>query len=279
MTLARRRLIVAFAVSLLLHGTLTVAWLRTRPVSSAPSAGVPTEVDGPDDREFSMMLLEPRVIETPVPVKSAPSTPPTLPPSITHPKVDTTGHSGISQSVHSPAADVSLPKSQNSSPLHGKLKAGKSIVYVLDRSSSMGLDGRLARACDAVRASLDQLNVDCRFQIVAYNGGATSFSTQLVEATPANRERASRWLKDLVAEGRSEHRIGLREALWLHPNAVFLLTDADDVNDKEVKSIRALLREPVLLSVALFGDSRTRNTTPLRELAIEMGGDVHVLNP
>src|SRR5262245_17765961 len=106
MTIARRRLLIAFAVSLLLHGTLTVAWLRTRPVSSAPFAGVPTEVDAPDDREFSMKLLEPRMIETPAPVKSAPLTPPILPPSITHPKVDSTANSGISQSVHSSAAEV-----------------------------------------------------------------------------------------------------------------------------------------------------------------------------
>ena len=276
MTLARRRLLIAFAVSFLLHGTLTVAWLRNRPVSSVPFAGIPTEVDGPNDREFSMQLLEPRVAEAPA-VKSAPSTPLPLPRSILDPKVDSGGDPAMSRSVHSSADVDPLPKSPNSRPLHEKLRSGKSIVYVLDRSSSMGIDGRLARACEAIRASLDQLNPDCRFQIVAYNGGAVSFSTQLVEATDANRERASRWLKQLVAEGRSEHRTGLREAIWLHPNAVFLLTDADDVNEKEVKAIRALLRDPVYFSVALFGDSRTKATTPLRELAIEMGGDIRVL--
>ena len=46
-------------------------------------------------------------------------------------------------------------------------------MYVLDRSSSMGPDGLLRRAANAVRASLAELGPDTRFQIVAYNAGTT----------------------------------------------------------------------------------------------------------
>lgn len=274
MTIARRRLVIAFAVSLLLHGTLTVAWLRTRPLATTSFAGESTEVDTPDDREFTMTLLESRAAIPPVVAKEPSSAPSTLTPTIMESKVDSAANSGISQSAYSPVADGSLPKSSNSNPLHGKPKTALSIVYILDRSSSMGTEGRLARACDSIRASLDQLNSDSRFQIVAYNGGAVSFSTQFVEATPANRERASRWLDGLIAEGRSEHRLGFREALWLHPNAMFLLTDADDFDEKEVKAIRNLMREPIHLSVALFGSRKSKNQSPLTRLVEDSRGRI-----
>lgn len=159
--------------------------------------------------------------------------------------------------------------------MHGKLKAGKSIAYVLDRSSSMGADELLRKAAAAVKASLGQLTPDTRFQVVAYNGGATRLATEPLLATPENVRRAERWLDALTSEGRSDHAAGVREALTGRPDVVFLLTDADDLDEREVRAIRALLRDRVYFVAAVFGSSvRPATETPLERLAAETGGSV-----
>jgi hypothetical protein len=138
----------------------------------------------------------------------------------------------------------------------------------------MTTDGMLRKASESIKASLGQLPADSRFEIVAYNGGVDRLDSRLLLATIDNRERAERWLETLVAEGSSDHRAGVREALLFHPDAIFLLTDADDLDEKEVRSIRVLLREPVCLTAAVFGGSRPKRETPLERLTREMSGEV-----
>jgi hypothetical protein len=271
----RGRFYLAVIISLAIHASVGVAWFGLREDDGGSSIGIKTEVDAPDDREMVITLRElrvarPKTIEPP----AAPAAPDPLPPSITHPVMAPSTIHEVGHSGHSPAPAPPLAKSGESKPLHGKLKAGKSIVYVLDRSSSMGPDGRLAKACAAIKASLGQLSDECRFQIVGYNGGAEAFMNQLVLATATNRARAERWLDGLLAEGTSKHLVGIREALWLHPDAIFLLTDADDLDEKEAKAIRGLLKTPVYLSVVLFGSGQTTGNSPLIRLATEMGGKV-----
>jgi hypothetical protein len=138
----------------------------------------------------------------------------------------------------------------------------------------MGPDGRLPRAVAAIKASLDQLGTDVRFQIVAYRGTATSLSSELLSATPENVSRAGAWLDQLRADGGSNHAVGMQEGLWLRPDAVFLLTDADDLDETEVRAIARVMRTPVYLSVAIFGDRRQRAETPLERLVRRCGGAV-----
>ena len=121
----------------------------------------------------------------------------------------------------------------------------------------MGVEGLLRTACNSIRASLGRLNAECRFQIVAYNGGIDRFDSHLMLATLENRERAGRWLDTLFAEGNSDHRAGVREALSFHPDAVFLLTDADDLDEKDVRAIRVLMRDPVYMTAAVFGGRKS----------------------
>jgi von Willebrand factor type A domain len=162
-------------------------------------------------------------------------------------------------------------------PLHGRQKPGRSVVYVLDHSSSMNLDGLLPRAVAAVKASLDQLGPDIRFRIVAYNRVATALAPELVPATPENVGRAGAWLDQLRAEGGSNHVAGMREGLWLRPDAVFLLTDADDLDETEVRAIAKLIRTPVPLSVAIFGGHHRVAGTPLEQLVRQSGGTVRYI--
>jgi hypothetical protein len=167
-----------------------------------------------------------------------------------------------------------LQKSGGPRPIHGKLRAGQTVVYVLDRSASMGIDGLLGRAIGALKASLDQLRPDHRFQIVAYNGGTSRFANEAVLATPGNVARAADWLNELTADGRSDHRAGFKEALSYRPDALFLLTDADDLDWAEVRDIRRMVRTPMVISAAVFGGRRWAAASPLDGLVNRTGGSV-----
>src|SRR5262245_2358261 len=51
---------------------------------------------------------------------------------------------------------------------------GKSVVYVIDRSATMNLDGRFDRARAQVVTSLKRLPPDARFQVIAYDRRAAA---------------------------------------------------------------------------------------------------------
>lgn len=271
----RSRIIVAVGISLTLHTLLVVGWFAGHPGDSLLGSLESTEVDAPTDSEFSIVLRDPpRPKVAPSKIETSPS-PRTLPKEILGQGSESVDPGVVTTIGDSPPSPPSLPKT--SRPLHGKLKAGKTIVYAIDRSSSMGTDGLLASACRAIKDSLEQLDPEARFQIVAYNGGAISISATPLLAHSANIMRANRWLDGLIAEGSSNHVGGLRESLAHRPNALFLLTDADDFDGKDVRSIRPLFREPVYLNVAILGTRNSSDESHLERLVAELNGSVRYL--
>jgi len=180
----------------------------------------------------------------------------------------------VTQTGHSPEESSSLPKNGGAKPLHGNLKSGTTVVYLLDRSSSMGVGGLLKSAKAAIHSSLAQLGPDVRFQIVAYNGGTSQLTTSPLPPEPGNVRQAAEWLDGLMAEGGSNHVAGFRDALWFQPDVVFLLTDADDLDAKETRAIRSMVRRPIRLNVAIFGGRRDGSDTPLERLVRDLGGEV-----
>ena len=81
-------------------------------------------------------------------------------------------------------------------------------------------------------------------------------------------------MDQLQAEGRSNHVAGVRDGLWLHPDLIIVLTDADDLDEHEVGEIAKLVRTPVRLSVAIFGNQRPATGTPLERFVRQMGGTI-----
>jgi hypothetical protein len=276
---ARGKVIAAVAFSALLHAAAAVGWWATHDRHAVAGPPLATAVDAPDDGETIFVLRDPpaerpRPSPPPTADPGATSPPATLPPTVIGAGPKPPDWGAPAQPGISPAGHDSLPKSGGPKPLHGALKPGRSVVYVLDRSSSMGPDGLLARAVAAIKASLDQLGPDVRFQIVAYHRTATPLSSESLLATPENVERAGPWLDQLRAEGGSNHVAGMQEGLWLRPDAVFLLTDADDLGETEVRAIAKLMRTPVYLGVAVFGDRHRAGETPLERLVRRCGGAV-----
>lgn len=278
----RGRLAAAVVISLSLHALIGLAWLTFRGGPSGTGVDINVDVDGPEDHEIAFVLRDrPADAELkPPPPVTAPSAtvPPITLPNNLGPPVEA-GPGAVTPVSVSPAPPPDLPKSGSAKPLHGRPKAGTTIVYVLDRSASMGPDGLLIRAANAVRASLAGLGPDARFQIVAYNGGATPLAPQPLAATAEAKDRADRWLASLTAEGGSNHRTGFREAMAAKPDQLFLLTDADDLEESDVRAIAALIRTPVRLSAAVFAGHRPAAVTPLERLVGRFNGSVQYVEP
>jgi hypothetical protein len=138
----------------------------------------------------------------------------------------------------------------------------------------MGANGQLSLALQAIKTSLAELDADVKFQVVAYNGRGEACGSSLLAATARNVGHVSAWLDQLRAEGRSNHLAGIREGLCFRPDAVILLTDADDLDDREVKAIATLVRSRAHLSMAIVGDRQGGSETPLARLVRDMGGTV-----
>jgi hypothetical protein len=150
------------------------------------------------------------------------------------------------------------------------------VVYVIDRSASMGPGGLLAAAVGELCASLERLPAEARFQVVVYHDQPELLLPGRAELVPAsldNTDRAARLLKELRAEGGTNHLRALRLALSLSPEVVFLLTDADDLNDADRREATRLNRgRAVIHTIELNPSHRGRADMPLQVLARENRG-------
>lgn len=154
----------------------------------------------------------------------------------------------------------------------------KSVVYVIDRSGSMGVGGRLARARRELLASLNRLPSSARFQIIAYNRHAAPLRidgrSELVVATPPHIEQACRLLEAIQPEGGTAHGPALEAALRLQPEAIYFLTDADDLPRELVATLTRLNRgRTVIHAIELTTAHRDRFDMPLHLLARENRGN------
>jgi hypothetical protein len=121
---------------------------------------------------------------------------------------------------------------------------GRSVVYVIDRSASMGPSGGLAVAKRELLASLGQLPPETRFQVLAYNRTAAPMPinghTGLLGASAENKRQAALLIEGLDAEGGTEHLPALKHALALQPDVIYWLTDADDFHIEQVRIVTGL---------------------------------------
>lgn len=122
----------------------------------------------------------------------------------------------------------------------------KDIVFVVDRSGSMEEGGKMNQAREALAYCIGRLGPRDRFGVVDFATDWSGFESSLVQATPANRARALRYVKALEAAGGTNIEAGLEQALaMLVPAAgrvpmVFFLTDG--IPTVGQTSVDALLR-------------------------------------
>lgn len=109
----------------------------------------------------------------------------------------------------------------------------KRVLFVIDRSKSMlsSVNGvtRMEQAERELESAIRSLPDDAWFNIVAYNELQQRFQPQLVQAMPAQRSAALRFIYSLLAEGKTDCFEALSDALLLDPNleAILFLSDGD----------------------------------------------------
>lgn len=103
----------------------------------------------------------------------------------------------------------------------------RSVVYVVDASGPMV--SSLPDIMDELDRSVSRLTASQRFGVVAFRaieggGGVESFMPVLVRATPQAKKELREWARSIEPTGRSSPLAGVRAALGLKPEAVFLLS-------------------------------------------------------
>ncbi|VTU00797.1 Uncharacterized protein OS=Singulisphaera acidiphila (strain ATCC BAA-1392 / DSM 18658 / VKM B-2454 / MOB10) GN=Sinac_3163 PE=4 SV=1: VWA_2 [Gemmataceae bacterium] len=148
-------------------------------------------------------------------------------------------------------AGATAPAAPLTPAIHGAMKAGQTVVYVLDCSGSMGEFGKLAVARAALVSTLRKQPADVRFQVLAYSSAARPLvAGPFATATAANIASAETALAALKASGRSNHVEAVRAALALRPDVVVVLTDAEELTAASLKPVLGAAGKPVPVCVA-----------------------------
>jgi hypothetical protein len=163
-------------------------------------------------------------------------------------------------------------------------RSARSVVYVMDRSISMGFHGALARARTEVLASLRRLGPAIHFQVIAYNREAEPLringQSGLLLADANTLQQVAGVVSELRAAGPTDHGHALRRAMAFHPDLIYFLTDADDVSLEDVKTVTHLADHHTIINAVELNGSRTARTDgPLHKLAAYNGGIYRRLDP
>ena len=153
------------------------------------------------------------------------------------------------------------------------------VIYLLDRSLSMGPSGGLQRARQEFAAALRELPDGVQVQVLAYNHSVQPLlpsASGYVQLDAANRDSLNRQLASLTAAGRTDHRNALRRGLALAPDVLYLLTDADDLSEADIRATTWDNRHRTIIHVVeLIKPVRSRQDSPLARLAAANGGRVY----
>ncbi|MCH5372947.1 MAG: VWA domain-containing protein [Planctomycetes bacterium] len=161
---------------------------------------------------------------------------------------------------------------------------GRSFVFAIDRSKSMGGDGlnALAAARTELSRALRHLAPNHTFQIVGYNHQCVYMTRpRLLPATDENKSAVAPFIDGLAAFGGTVHEMALRAALAMEPDAVFLLTDGGDpyLNEIQLANIRKLAAGRTTIHCIRFGFGPASGEDHfMKRLAAQNGGSYSYVN-
>lgn len=292
--MAKRRLPlawVAVSLSVALHGLvglgLLICWRAGYLKHDGPLVFDTRAVAGPETMEIRVLEEEapaPLPVTRVVQPEAVPSSAPAMvararTPAVTQP---------IPQAPAIPAVQAASPGLASAAALAGSAYPGtatgagmsffhvtapcKTVVYVIDRSASMGLNGGLAIAKRELLASLERLPPETRFQVIFYNRSAEPLrlagQSDLLPATADCKRQVALFLETLDAEGGTEHLSALRLALVFQPEVIFFLTDADDLRDDQIRAVTlANHGQTTIHTIQLTTSHRSGEAVPLLALA------------
>jgi hypothetical protein len=151
------------------------------------------------------------------------------------------------------------------------LPDGESVVYVIDRSLSMGPSQAWARARQELLTALDRLSPGSRFQVIPYNREAEPLRVNgrqdLLPADAGTLSQARQALLAIQPSGGTDHVKALSRGLALRPDHLFFVTDSDELSPGDVNTLTRFNQGQTALHVLSLGVSDGRSLGPLRRLA------------
>jgi Ca-activated chloride channel family protein len=159
-------------------------------------------------------------------------------------------------------------------------KASLSVVFLLDRSGSMGGDS-IEEARRALRLCLRHLREGDRFSILAFDDSVESFAKEPVPLTAKTLAQADAWIAGVEARGGTELLAPLLEAAKLARDGVIvLLTDGQVGNEDEIAAAVVGDRgNPCQARIYSFGIGTNVSDALLRKLARATGGAIESIHP
>lgn len=157
--------------------------------------------------------------------------------------INTSLESQVSESMFDGLSAAGIPDSamlptgaEGSAEFFGVEGAGTDFVFIIDCSGSMADYGRWKRAVRELKDSINNLKSDQRFLILLYNHGfvAMNDSASLVKSTERTRKRVFRWLGQNYPDSWTFCAEALAKALSIKPDAVFLLSDGEFTDRRNV---------------------------------------------
>jgi hypothetical protein len=131
----------------------------------------------------------------------------------------------------------------------------------------MGAAEKLDRARAALSATLRQQPATVRFQVIVYAGTATPLlatNGTALSASAANVQSAVEKLAPLEPRGKSNHSAAICAALAFRPDAIVLLTDADDLSAATLKPLLGSASRPVAVYVGQVTAERVQRPQELK---------------
>lgn len=163
---------------------------------------------------------------------------------------------------------------------------GRSFIFVIDRSKSMGGSGlgALAAARRELNGALEHLQASHELEIVAYHQGLVFLGgRRLLPATADNLRRVDTFFAGLAAFGGTNHYSALFAALDLRPDVVYLLTDGGDpyLSPGQLAEARQTARRQgtTIHTVQFgFGPLQEEDRGFMKKLALDNGGSFTYVN-
>jgi len=183
--------------------------------------------------------------------------------------------SRIKKAPSGPAAGVSL--------FGGPKAVGRSFVFVIDRSRSMGEEGlgALSAAQKELEKQLGLLEPTHTFEIIAYHHLPYYLGDRrLLPATGPSLAKVPAFFEALAAFGGTDHEMAILAALRLEPDVIFFLADGGDpyLNESQLARIKGRARGKTTISCVQFGfgESPEGNTFMQQLAAQNRGGYAYV---
>jgi hypothetical protein len=127
--------------------------------------------------------------------------------------------------------------------LFGITDAGRSFVYVLDRSGSMHDYGALRVAKAELKSSLERLDATQEFQVIFYSNSPVMLEprntrSDMFRGIDTHRLEVDRQIAAISPDGGTNHIPALEMALKLNPDVIFFLTDGAGVTISDTELAR-----------------------------------------